>query len=57
MKTLHIYKSEPDPISKTLVHILSEGNQVTEIRLYEGQPDYERLIDLIFDHEKVISWW
>jgi len=57
METLQIYKSQPDTISKTLVHILSEGNQVTEIRLYEGQPDYERLIDLIFEHEKVISWW
>jgi hypothetical protein len=57
MKLLHIYKSEPDAISKTLGDILSEGNQVTEFRLYEGQPDYERLIDLIFEHDKVISWW
>jgi hypothetical protein len=57
MKLLHIYKSEPDTVSKTLVDILSEGNQVTEFRLFEGQSDYERLIDLIFEHEKVISWW
>ena len=57
MKLLHIYKSEPDTVSKALVEILSEGNQVSEFRLYEGQPDYERLLDLIFEHEKVISWW
>ncbi len=57
MKLLHIFKSEPDAVSKTLVEILSEGNQVNEFRLYEGQSDYERLIDLIFEHEKVISWW
>jgi hypothetical protein len=57
MKLLHIYKSEPDAISKKLVDILSEGNQVNEFRLYEGQPDYESLLELIFEHEKVISWW
>jgi len=57
MKLLHIYKSEPDAVSKTLADALTEGNQVTEFRLYEGQPDYEHLIDLIFEHEKVISWW
>jgi hypothetical protein len=57
MKLLHIYKSEPDAVSKALVNILAEGNQVTEFKLYEGQPDYEQLLDLIFEHERVISWW
>jgi hypothetical protein len=57
MKLLHIYRSEPDTVSKQLVDILSDGNQVTEFRLYQDQPDYEGLIDLIFEHEKVISWW
>jgi hypothetical protein len=57
MKMLHIYKSEPDTVSKTLADTLSEGNQVTEFKLYEGDPNYDRLIDLIFEHDKVISWW
>jgi hypothetical protein len=57
MKMLHIYRSEPDTVSKTLANTLSEGNQVTEFKLYEGDPDYDRLIDLIFEHDKVISWW
>lgn len=59
MKILHIYKTEPDDVTKTLVGILSEGKEVTEISLYQGEPDYGQLIDLIFehDHDKVISWW
>lgn len=59
MKILHIYKSEPDDIAKTLVGILSDGKEKTEISLYEGDPDYGQLIDLVFehDHDKVISWW
>jgi len=59
MKILHIYKTEPDNTTKTLVDIVSEGKEITEFPLYQGDPDYGRLIDLIFehDHDKVISWW
>jgi len=59
MKILHIYKTEPDDVTKTLVGILSEGKEKTEFPLYQGKPDYGQLIDLIFehDHDKVISWW
>ena len=57
MKILHIYKTEPDETTKTLAGILSEGKKVTEFPLYQGEPDYENLIDVIFDHDKVITWW
>jgi hypothetical protein len=59
MKILYIYKSEPDDTTKTLAGILSEGKEVTEFPLYQGEPDYEKLIDVIFehDHDKVITWW
>lgn len=57
MKLLHIYKSEPDEKTKTLVEILSEGQEVTEYRLYDPQADYETLIDMVFDHDRVVSWW
>ena len=29
----------------------------TVFPLYEGEPDYEKLIDLIFENDEVISWW
>ena len=57
MKLLHILKSEPDENNKTLIDILSEGQNTTVFPLYEEQVNYEELIDLIFDHEKTISWW
>lgn len=57
MKMLHILKSEPDNDTETLMAILSEAVDATTFKLYEGEPDYETLIDEIFAHDKVISWW
>ena len=57
MKMLHILKSEPDNNTNVLMGVLSEGNEETVFPLYEGNPDYEALIDQIFAHDQVISWW
>ena len=57
MKLLHILKSKPDENARTLVDILSEGEEATEFGLYEEAADYEKLIDMIFEHDKVITWW
>ena len=57
MKLLYILKSEPDETTKTLMDIISEGEETTTFPLYQDNPDYEKLIDLIFEHDKVISWW
>lgn len=59
MKTLYILKTEPDEKTKALVPALagSEEEDTTLFRLYEEPADYEKLLDLIFEHEKVISLW
>ena len=57
MKTLHILKTEPDNNTNTFLDIISEGEEATLFRLFEEEADYEKLIDLIFEHDKVISWW
>ena len=57
MKLLHILKTEPDDTTKTLKGILSEGKETTDFPMYEGTTDYGKLIDLIFEHDEVISWW
>lgn len=57
MKLLHILKSEPDGNTKRLIEILSEEEDSTFFPLYEGKVDYDKLLDLIFDHDRVISWW
>jgi len=59
MKTLHILKTAPDADTNALMAMLisSEGEEATIFRLYEEPADYEDLLDLIFEHDKVISWW
>jgi len=57
MKLLHILKSEPDDNTRTLMDILSEGEEATEFSLYDEPADYDKLVDMIFDHDRVITWW
>ena len=57
MNILHIFKSEPDKTTNTLVDILSEGNDKEVFSLFHEDADYEMLIDKIFGNDKVISWW
>jgi hypothetical protein len=57
MKLLHILKSEPNNNIKNMIDILSEGKETSVFTLYDDQPDYGNLIDMIFEHDKVISWW
>ena len=57
MKLLHVLKSEADQNTKMLMDALSEGKETTTFSLYEGDPDYEKLVDLIFENDGVISWW
>ena len=57
MRILHILKSEPDETTRRLIDIISEGERATRINLYEGQTSYDQLIDFMFEHDKVISWW
>ena len=59
MKILHILKTEPDNNTKSLMNALGE-QQVKETNvfaLFDERADYEKLIDLIFEHEKIFSWW
>jgi len=59
VKILHIYRSEPSEEVKKLVQILNEGNEFEEFKLYEAKDDtdYDKLIQLIWDADKTITWW
>jgi hypothetical protein len=37
--------------------ILSGDEESETFSLYEGDPDYEKLIDLIFEYDRVVTWW
>lgn len=57
MKVLHILKSEPDDTIKKLMAPLSEGNEVQRFEMYKGTVDYDKLVELVFDNDKVVCWW
>ena len=56
---LHILKSEPDEIQKTLMNSLTMESECLFFPLFDDKKniDYEKLIDLIFDCDKIITWW
>jgi hypothetical protein len=58
-KLLHILNSKPDETQRTLMTALSQGHHTLEFPLYEEntEADYDDLIDLIFEHDQVITWW
>ena len=57
MKILNVYRSAPDDVTTKLVDIVSEGNEAESFDLNVDAPDYDKLVDLVFDSEKTYSWW
>lgn len=57
MKLLNVYRSEPDDTTKKLVDIVSEGNDTESFDLNVDSPDYDKLVDMVFDADKTICWW
>jgi hypothetical protein len=57
MKILHLFKKEPNDEVKKLMEIMSEGEETKQFDLYKGDVNYDQLIDLIFEHDKVVTWW
>ena len=58
MRTLHILKTEPDETTAALIAAFNKAEgQDTELIRIDDSTDYDELIDLIFEHDRVISWW
>ncbi len=57
MKILHILKTKPDDLTNTFIDLISDGEENTTFSLYEQDPDYAKLLDLIFENDRTISWW
>jgi hypothetical protein len=57
MKILHILKTKPDDLTNTFIDLISDGEENTTFSLYEKDPDYAKLLDLIFENDRTISWW
>ena len=56
MTTLHIFRTEPDEQVRELIWAITPG-ETTRIVLYEEIVDYDRLVEALFSHDRVISWW
>ena len=57
MKILHILRSEPVEPTRTFVAEMSRGEAGTEVPLYKGAVDYDKLVKDIFQSDMVICWW
>jgi hypothetical protein len=58
MKTLYLFKSEPDDkTNKIINHLKTINPDAIAIELYKDDVDWDRVVDLVFIHEKVICWW
>ena len=57
MKILHVYRHPPDEVTRELAGITSRDREASEFFLFQEPVDYDRLLDLIFGHDQVISWW
>jgi hypothetical protein len=56
MTLLNIVKTQPDETTKRLIAGMSQDKECTRYNLYEEQ-DYDKLLELIFSHDEIISWW
>lgn len=57
MKILNVYRSAPDETTKKLVEIVSEGREAESFDLNVDAPNYDNLVDMIFDADQTICWW
>jgi hypothetical protein len=56
MNVLHILKTEPDEIVVELMAAVAD-DQVETVALYQGDVDWDGLVDRIFAADRVICWW
>ena len=61
-KILHLLRSSPDDTVADLITAMSGREGATVISLYpddvtETEVDWDRLIDHILSHDKIICWW
>ncbi len=57
MKVLNIFRSEPDAVVTQLSESVSSGEEAASVALYKDNVDWSQLVDDIFSHDKVVSWW
>lgn len=57
MKILHIMRTQPDDMVALFIKETSQGHDTRSVPLYQVPVDYDRLVQDIFDSDRVFSWW
>jgi hypothetical protein len=57
MKILHILRSEPGELARLLIRRMAAGAESREVPLHRDPVDYDRLVEHIFQSDRVICWW
>ncbi len=57
MKILNVYKSQPDETVEKLVEIVTRDREQDSFDLYVDAPDYDALVDKIYEADQTICWW
>lgn len=58
MKILHILKNEPDDTVQRLIDAMSDEEDESSVEpLFKKDIHWERVVDDIFSHDKIICWW
>lgn len=57
VKILNIFRNPPDDRVRSIMPAVEPTDQVTEVVLDSDSADYERLLDLIFESDKVFTWF
>lgn len=57
MKILNVYRSQPDETVQKLVEIVNRDREVDTFDLSADSPDYDNLVDKIFEADQTICWW
>ena len=57
MKILNVYRSAPDETTKKLVEIVSRDREADSFDLNVDSPDYDALVDKIYNADQTICWW
>lgn len=57
MKILNVYQSEPDETVTKLVEIVTRDRESDSFDLNVDSPNYDELVDKIFDADQTICWW
>ena len=57
MTILHIFRSKPTEETMALARVWRDKGRNIEFRLYEPNPDYDRLVTLMFEADRVFTWF